>query len=344
MTAAEALSGPSPWAQGARRTAVVLALLGFALALAVPWSISVGAVPVSLSVMVNTLFGLEGPHQDFIILNLRLPRTVLAVATGGALALSGAIVQALLRNALASPGVIGVSSGAALAVCLSVVLGASVTLLPLFAVLGGFLAASVVYVASLGRRASPVRLALVGIAVGFLCNSGVDFLLVTAPRAMFSAPIIWLTGSLWGREWTEVALTVPALIPLSVLALAVSYRLDLLRLGDAQARGLGVAVGWERPLLLVLATALAAVSVSAVGALGFVGLMAPHIARQLVGGDHRALMPVAMLAGMLLVVLADAAGRAVAPPLEISAGIVTALLGAPFFVFLLFTGQEARGQ
>lgn len=331
---------PAVQARGVRRAMAVLAVLGLGLAAALPWSVAAGAVPIPVTVILNTFLGLDGPRQDFILIGLRLPRLILAVATGGALALSGTIIQALLRNSLASPNVIGIGPGAALAVCLSVLFGAPVAWLPVFAVLGGFGAASVVYLAALDPRVSPARLALIGIAVGFLCNAAVDYLLVTAPRFLFSAPIVWMTGALWGREWREVWMTLPALVPLAIIALAISYRLDLLRLGAAQARGLGVAVRWEQPLLLVLATALAAVSVAAVGALGFVGLMAPHIARQMVGGDHRALMPCAMLVGMLLVVIADTLGRIVASPIEIAVGIVTALLGAPFFVIILMRAKD----
>lgn len=322
------------------RVMTVSGALATGLVLASVWSISTGAVSVPWAVIANTLFDLEGPKQDFIVMKSRLPRTVLAVLTGGALALSGAIIQALLRNALASPKVIGINSGAALAVCLAVMAGAGAAWLPLYAFAGGVVAAFIVWLGSLRRRASPARLALIGIAVGFLCDTGVDYILVTAPTYQFSAPLVWMTGSLWSRGWTDVNAVAPLLLPLGALALLISYRLDLIRLGDSPARGLGVNVPLERPLLLLLATALAAVSVAAVGALGFVGLMAPHIARQLVGGDHRGLLPVAMLTGMLLVVLADAAGRALAPPIEVSAGILTALFGAPFFIFILLTNRR----
>lgn len=322
------------------RVSAVLAALAIGLVLAAAWSISAGAVSVPWAVIVNTVFDLDGPKQEFIVMNSRMPRTVLAILTGGALALSGAIIQALLRNALASPKVVGINSGAALAVCLAVMAGAATAWLPLFAFAGGVAAAFLVWLGSLRRRASPARLALIGISVGFLCDTGVDYILVTAPTYQFSAPLVWMTGSLWSRGWEDVAAIAPLLLPLGALALLVSYRLDLLRLGDGPARGLGVNVPFERPLLLLLATALAAVSVAAVGALGFVGLMAPHIARQLVGGDHRGLLPVAMLTGMVLVVLADAAGRALAPPIEVSAGILTALLGAPFFIFILLSNRR----
>lgn len=306
------------------------------------WSLSAGAVPISWSVIINTLFHLEGDKQEFIILQSRLPRTLLAILTGGVLALSGAIVQALLRNALASPKIIGINSGAAVAVCLGVFAGASYTWTPFIAVFGGFAAAAFVWLGSLRRTTSPAKLALIGVAVGFLCDAGVDYLLVTAPTYTFSSPLIWMTGSLWGKGWDDVNLAAPLLIPLAFISFVVSYRIDLIRLGDMHARGIGVNVKVERLFLLFIATALAAVSVAFVGALGFIGLMAPHIARQLVGGNHRVLLPIAMLTGMVLVVVADALGRSLAPPVEVSAGILTAILGAPFFIYILLTNR--RGE
>jgi iron complex transport system permease protein len=309
------------------------------------WSLSVGAVAVPWHVVVNTLFDLQGPKQEFIILQSRLPRVVLALITGGALAMSGVIIQALFRNPLASPKIIGINSGAALGVCLTVLIFPDHGLqwLPVAAVLGGLLAASVVVLGAELRRVSVGRLALIGIAVGFLCDAGVDFILASSADAQFSAPLIWLTGSLWARGWAHLNLVWPWLLPLSILAFVLSYRLDLIRLGDASALTLGVPVGILRVALMGLAVLLAALSVCVVGVLGFVGLMAPHIARGLVGGTHVKLMPCSVLIGMGLVVLADALGRAIAPPIEVSAGIVTALLGAPFFIFIMIrSGRNSR--
>lgn len=327
-----------------RATAIGLGLW-VVLMVAIVVSLGAGAVAIPASVILNTLFDLDGPQQGFIINRSRLPRTLLAVLTGSSLALSGAIIQALLRNPLASPKIIGINSGAALAVLLAAVLAPGLTLgwLPAVAATGGILAAAIIYLLAEVRPISPARLALVGIAVGFTADAGVDFILVTADTYDISAPLVWLTGSLWSRGWSHLGAVAPFLIPLAFLCIVLAHRLDLIRLGSAQATGLGVHVRRERLILLVLATLLAAISVSVVGVLGFVGLMAPHIARMLVGGTHRALLPTALLTGAILVVLADAAGRALFPPIEISAGILTAMFGAPFFVFLLMTRQiEAR--
>lgn len=327
-----------------RPTAILTGMI-LLLAGAFVWSLSAGAVAIPADVIINTLFDLDGPRQDFIINRSRLPRSLLSLTTGGALALSGVIIQALLRNALASPKIIGVNSGAALAVLLMAIFAPQLSLgwLPLVAAIGGIVAAAVIFALAQLRPISPARLALVGVAVGMTCEAGVDFILVTSDVYEISAPLVWLTGSLWGRGWPHLNAVWPVLGVLALVCLALAHRLDLIRLGSAQARGLGVNVRAERLVLLTLATLLAAISVSVVGTLGFVGLMAPHIARTLVGGTHRALLPVAMLTGALLVLLADAAGRSILPPLEISAGILTAMLGAPFFIFLLLSKRsEAR--
>lgn len=327
------------------RDLLILCALAIVVVLVAIWSLSAGAVFIRWHVIVNTLFDLEGPQQEFIVLNSRLPRTLLAMLTGGALALSGVIVQALLRNPLASPKIIGINSGAAFAVCLLVLISPDTGLkwFPVAALIGGLLAAAIVNACADLGRFSGARLALVGIAVGFLCDAGVDFILATSADAQFSAPLIWLTGSLWARGWSHVQMVWPWLILLAGLAMVLSFRVDLIQLGDSTSTSLGVAVRPLRLILMGLAAALAAISVSVVGVLGFVGLMAPHIARSIFGSAHSKTMPCAILIGMGLVTLADATGRAIAPPIEVSAGIVTALFGAPFFVFIMIqNGKRAQ--
>ena len=320
-----------------RRALSVGLILLLCIVLVFIGSLSAGAVAISWQVIINTLFDLKGEQQTYIILNSRLPRSLLALLVGACLAISGTIIQGLLRNPLASPKIIGINAGAALAVCLMTLLlpDLPMTYLPLAAVLGGTSAALIVYLGSHWRESSMTRLVLIGIAVGFVCEAGIDYILISSPPYQFSTPLVWLTGSLWSRGWSHLAMSWHLLIGLLISALILSYRLDLIRLGAVHAKGLGVNVGFERFLLLAIATLLASISVSVVGVLGFVGLMAPHIARSLVGGSHRTLIPIAILVGMLLVVLADACGRAIAPPIEISAGILTALFGGPFFIYIL---------
>jgi iron complex transport system permease protein len=328
------------------RQIVVIAGLAMLMVAASIWSIAVGAVSVRVDVIVNTLFNLDGEKQSYIIMKSRLPRTVLALLSGMALGLSGAIIQAVIRNPLANPNIIGINSGAALFVLATAMFlpGTPSAFLPLAACLGGIVAASIVMVVAHLRSLSAIHLALIGVAVGFVFEAAVDYLIVTASDSESSAPLIWLTGSLWGRNWGHVAMSWLPLVGLSAVALLLTFRLNLVALGDDTATGLGLDVRWQRLLLLGVATLLASVSVAVVGVMGFIGLMAPHIARRLVGGDHRVMLPVAALSGALLVVLSDAVGRAIAPPIEVSAGILAAIIGAPFFIYIMLTTRSEQEQ
>lgn len=323
----------------ATRNTVALVALVLLTVCACLWSLGVGAVAIPVDIIVNTVFHLPGEQQTYIIMRSRLPRILMALLAGGALGLSGAIIQAVVRNPLASPNIIGINSGAAL-FALGLVLflpDVPETFVPLAACLGGVVAASFIIIVAHRRRLSAIHLALIGVAVGFVFESGVDYLLVVSTDRETSAAMMWLTGSLVGRTWNHVLISWLPLVALALSALMISYRLDLIALGEETATGLGLNVPRQRILLLLVATFLASVAVAFVGVMGFIGLMAPHIARRLVGGSHRMLLPVSMLVGMLLVVLADGIGRAVAPPLEISAGIITALIGAPFFIYIMLT-------
>lgn len=328
-----------------RRGLLLIAGLSLLVLVAGLWGLSVGAVPIPVHVIVNTLFNLDGEQQSYIIMRSRLPRLVLALLAGGALALSGAIIQAVIRNPLASPNIIGINAGAALFALGMVVLFPAIPAewMPLAACLGGITAAGFVISVGHYRNLSAIHLALIGVAVGFVFEAGVDYLLITSSDSESSAPMVWLTGSLWGRTWGHVAIAWLPLMALGGLALVLSYRLDLIALGEGTATGLGLNVPRQRLLLLLVATLLASVSVAMVGVMGFIGLMAPHIARRLVGGSHRLMLPVAALVGMLLVVLADGIGRAIAPPIEVSAGILAALIGAPFFVYIMLTTDAESG-
>lgn len=324
-----------------RAFAIQLLLLLLVIAATI-WSLIVGAVAIPVQVTLNTLLDLDGEQQKYIILKSRLPRALLALLTGGALAISGAIIQAIIRNPLASPKIIGVNSGAALFACLMIILLPDIpaSYLPLAACLGGILAALVIILGTFGRNLSGIHLALVGIAVGFVCESAVDYILVALPTHQLATPLVWLTGSFWGRSWSHVHAVWLPLCALATIGMVMAYRLDILHLGTEIATGLGLNVQVQRLILLLIATLLASLSVGVAGVLGFIGLMAPHIARRLVGGNHRLVLPTSALIGMLLVVLADGVGRAIFPPIEISAGILTSIFGAPFFIYIMLTSSK----
>lgn len=297
-------------------------------------SLAVGAVSLTLHDTWHAAWSDTSPYSH-LVLQLRLPRTLLAWPVGAALAVSGALVQGVTRNPLAAPDVIGVTSGAGLAAAFVVLVLGDLPLwaLPLSAFAGGVAAALLVYRLAWRGGVSPMHLALVGVAVTQLFAAGIDYL-AGAQADRVALAVIWLRGSLWGRNWDHLMLALP-LLPLLPASLLLAQRLNLLALGDAAAQALGVAVDSTRRQALLLAVLLASGAVAVAGTVAFIGLLAPHLARLLVGADHRRLLPLSALLGGLLLLVADTLGRGLLSPLEVPAGIMTALLGAPYFLYLL---------
>jgi len=293
-----------------------------------------GAHHLPFTLVLDTL--LNGGEQDFIVNQYRLPRIIIAVLTGMGLAVSGVLTQGIIRNPLASPDLMGISGGAGLAACSTLLQWPDLdpVWLPIAALIGGFVAAFLIWLLNRLHQPSPARLALVGIAVSAFLSSCINFLLILHPVEVNSA-MVWLTGSLWGRNWTYIWPLLPWLITLLPFSFYLAWRLDLFALGDETASALGVNTQRLQIYALLTAVALASVSVAVCGTIGFVGLLAPHLARLLVGGRHKLLLPTAALIGALLVLSADTLARNLAPPLELPAGVLTAVLGAPYFIFLL---------
>lgn len=275
---------------------------------------------------------------SFIVMQLRLPRALLAALVGSALAVSGLLLQGQVRNPLASPDLLGITSGASAgAVFYLAVLAGSLGphALPLAAMLGAGLAALLVYGLAWNHGASPLRLVLVGVGVSAMLAAATTFLLVFSPLTTTLSAYVWLTGSVYGASWPEVrALGLWWLVLLLPLA-ALARHAVLAQLDDDLARGLGVRLQRQRAALLALAVALAGVAIAWGGAIAFVGLIAPHIARRLLPAGFAAQALMAALAGALLVMLADLLGRTLFLPLDLPAGIFVAALGAPFFLYLL---------
>jgi iron complex transport system permease protein len=305
-------------------------------------SIAFGAVNIPIATTLNTLFDLTGPQSKFIILESRLPRVIIGLLAGASLGAAGAIIQAVIRNPLASPKILGINAGAGFFAFSMILFFPSIssTYLPFAAIVGGLSAAFIIYGIYHFKNYSTQSIVLVGIAISFIFEAGIDYLINTSDNHEYTIPLIWLTGSLWGRSWIHVNSVAPFLIVLLGISYLFVYKLDLITLGDPTATGLGIRVESTRFILLVLATLLTSISVGVVGVMGFVGLMSPHIARAIIGGGHRYIIPTAALIGMLLITLADLIGRLISPPLEISAGILTACFGAPFFVYLMIKSEK----
>jgi iron complex transport system permease protein len=326
--------------------------LGALLVLASTLAITLGPVSIPVDrvagVMVAPL-GLDiAPYtrtEELVVTQLRLPRVVVASLVGMALGVAGATMQGLFRNPMADPGIIGVSAGGAAGAVLSIALGLNrlfFLALPFFAFLGAMGAAFLVYgIAAIGGRVSMATLLLAGIAVSAFLAAVVSATLVLVPDDNALREILfWLAGGLDARSWLHVQISGPPIL-LGVLAIVVFARdLNLLLLGDDDARSLGVRVGLVRPLLIVLASLITGVAVAVSGTISFVGLVVPHMLRLVAGPDHRVLIPISALGGALFMVVADTIARTIVQPAEIQVGIITSLVGAPFFLFLLVRNKR----
>lgn len=318
-----------------------LVLLCAALTVALLLSLSLGPSPVGWSQLVEVLRGGGSPPARSIVLSLRVPRAALAALVGAALAMSGATFQALLRNPLAEPYVLGVSGGAALGAVAAVVLGwtaAGGWALPGAALLGGLVA--IVLVLQIGSRAAGVRLdtrtlLLAGVVAGAFFNALVLLLLTFGEAETFRSAVFWMMGSVSGATGTKVLSLAVWVVPAALALLGMARPLDLLAVGEETALHLGVRVEALKRGAYLLASLLAAAAVAVSGAIGFVGLVVPHAVRLLWGSDHRRLLPAAALAGATFLVLADTAARNVVPPAELPVGVVTALVGVPWFLAIL---------
>jgi iron complex transport system permease protein len=288
---------------------------------------------------VKTILGLDSTNSDygFIIRTLRLPRTLVAFCVGVGLAIAGSISQGITRNPLAAPDIIGVNAGASLAAVALLVLfpATPVSLLPVAAFTGGLTVAILIYLLAWKGGSSTIRLILVGIGFSLIASALTQLMITFGNINNVSQALVWLTGSVYGRSWEQLFTLLPWLVVFGVLALVMARELNALSLGDEIARGLGSAIEWRRAILLVTSVALASASVATAGGIGFVGLMAPHLSRKLVGGNHEGQLPTAAMMGGMLVVISDLLGRMLFPPIELPCGVITAAVGAPFFIYLL---------
>lgn len=305
--------------------------------------VAIGDLRFSAATTIETLTGGGTALSQKIILDLRLPRVLVAALAGAALAVSGTLLQGVVRNPLAGPEIVGVTSGAGLFALIVLVLfpGVSLGLVPLAAFVGACVAFAIVYAASWRGGITPTRLALVGIAVSAFCAAGINLLVVEAGLRVAQA-LVWISGSTYARSWDDLRTILPWVVVLFPVAWVVARQLDFLAIGDDSARGLGVAIERVRVISMATGVGLAAIAVSVVGTIGFVGLIGPHTARLVLGEQqrHRNLVIGAALFGAILLVIADTVGRAALAPKEIPSGLVTAVIGAPYFLWLLWRNRS----
>lgn len=319
--------------------ALTLAAIGLIFVAAIA-SLSLGTLSSSPGKFLALIAGNASELYTWVVFELRLPRLVVSLLAGSSLAVSGLLLQSVVRNPIAGPEIVGITSGAGLGVCFVLVLfpGASVEAVAIAAFVGAFAVFALVGAIAWRSNLSPTRLALVGIAVSAFCTAGINLLVVVAQLRVARA-LVWLAGSTYARNWEDIARLSPWPLVLLPLAWVFAPWLDLMALGEDLPRLLGVQLQKARALAIAIAVALAAAAVSTVGTISFVGLVAPHIARLLVGSRHRQLVPLAALFGALLVAVADTLGRIVVAPAEIPSGLVTAAIGTPYFLWLLWRSR-----
>ena len=308
---------------------VILAAIGCFL------SVAKGAADISLSQIFTILLHPQAAPQDQIIWNIRLPRMIVGALVGMNLALSGCILQAVMRNPLADPHIIGISSGAGISgITVMILFPALEYLITPVAFVGAMAAAVAIYILAWKNGIKPVRIILAGVAVSAFLGAGISGLLIFYSDRVNGA-LMWMVGGLAARSWPHVSIIVPYAVVGLILAVLSSHYLNILQLGDDMAKGLGVHVEITRIVLTAIAALLAASAVSVVGLLGFVGLVIPHISRLILGSDYRYLVPGAAILGVAIVTLSDTFARVVFAPVELPVDIIMAFIGAPFFLFLL---------
>lgn len=298
-------------------------------------SIMLGSVEIPVQEIWSALTGGGAGTHGQILMNIRLPRTLVAALVGINLALSGAILQAVMKNPLADPHIIGISSGAGLmGILVMLLLPEYAYLVTPAAFIGAMGAAILIYILAWKNGIRPIRIILAGVAVSAFLGAGISALMILYSDRVHSA-LMWMVGGLSARSWPHVAMLWPYTLVGSVLAFLAARHLNILQLGDELAKGLGLRVELTRLLLTAVAALLAASAVSVVGLLGFVGLIVPHAARLMIGSDYRYLLPASAVLGAAVVMYSDTFARVAFAPVELPVGIIMAVLGAPFFLFLL---------
>ncbi len=307
-------------------------------------STGIGEILINPINVMKTLFGFGDEMENLFVFSFRLPRIMIALLVGICLAVAGAILQGLIRNPLASPDIIGITGGGSVGVVLFLMLFSdrnnalivSIKWIPIAAFLGATIIGIFVYFLSWKNGSSSIRLVLIGIGLSMLTQSLTTLFMVKGPIYQAAQANVWITGTVYGATWEQVRILLPVVVILMIITIISIRNVNIQELGDELATGVGSAVQRNRFLLLVLSTALAGSAVAFAGVIGFVGLMAPHIGRRLVGSSFGALLPVSALIGAILVMVADLIGRTLFSPLEVPAGVFTAAIGAPYFIYLLY--------
>ncbi|GGG06047.1 FecCD family ABC transporter permease [Paenibacillus abyssi] len=327
-----------------RRMVWVVSILGMLCIAAMIISTGIGSQYISPLDVLKALLGKAEPMEQVIVEKLRLPRIVIAVLVGASLAVAGAVLQGIIRNPLASPDVTGITEGASLGAVLFIFLftgTVSVQWMPVAAIGGAFTVTALLYILAWKQGVSPLRLVLIGIGISAAIKSLAYMFIISGPLQLADRSLTFMTGSIYGASWEQDVLT---LLPWAVILLPLTWlqarNVNIQALGDDVASSAGAQVQKHRLLLLTLSVALAGSAIAIGGAIAFIGLMAPHIARKLVGPSFGNVLPVSALVGALILLIADLVARTAFLPRDIPAGVFTAAIGAPFFMYLLYRNRN----
>jgi len=309
------------------------------LAILMIWAVTLGTIDLSMSEVIDATLGKGDDRTSLVVNTLRWPRIMSAVVIGCSLAISGLIFQGIARNPLVSPDIIGINAGATFAAVTWIVLQQDASLLPTAAFVGALLTAMAIYLLSWRGGVSPNRLILVGIGIGAIVSAGSSYMMIKFPLEQARPAIVWTMGSIYGSTWSDVLAPLVTLVILVPTAVLLMEPLRAMMLGDVVTRSLGIPLERTRLMLMVVGCALAAISVAIAGPIGFVALMVPHMARMIAGPHSGSVLIFTGVLGSLLLLLSDIAAQ-FAFPITLPVGVVTAAVGAPYFLFLLYRSNS----
>lgn len=326
-----------------RRQLIALAVFSILLFLGCTWSITSGEYNIPVERFFKTLIGQGAAIDELILLDFRLPRMMITILAGAALSISGAIVQSVTKNPIAEPGILGINAGGGFAIALFIAIGKInadnfVYVLPLISILGGITTALIIFIFSFNKNegVTPASMVLIGVGLQTALYGGSITIMSKFDDKQSDFIAAWFAGNIWGDEWPFVIAFLPWVLIIIPYLLFKSNTLNIIHTGDNIARGLGVRLSRERLILFFIAVMLSSAAVAVAGSISFIGLMGPHIAKRIVGPRHQLFLPIAILVGACLLVIADTIGKIVLQPGGVPAGIVVAIIGAPYFLYLMY--------
>ena len=332
-----------------KKLTLIISILVILIIFTILTSLNMGSLAIEPLDVIKTLIGQGSRSHEIAIFKLRLPRIVIAILVGTALAISGTILQGVTKNDLADSGILGINSGSALFVVIYIYLmngnvydgvsNITVFTMPIVALLGAMFGAFLIYILAWKNGINSSRLLLVGIGINVAFTSLLTIFQLRFTTQEFNRVMAWTSGSIWGSSWKYVMAILPFIVIFTLLTIYKSRYLDALILGDEVATGLGIEVEKERRKLIIFSVILAGVATSVAGSIAFLGLVSPHIARKLVGPKHKGLIPTAALVGTLILLVGDTIARNIIAPMELPVGIVVAIIGVPYFIYLMLTTE-----